>query len=216
MKKVVFIVALVLLQIGLFAQNYQQAMGTALGNFGKAATVEQLQQVAAEFSRIAEVETSEWLPSYYASLIYSIIVFRTQDAQMKTNFAEKAQEMADKAMAIAPNESEVQTLQGMVYQAFMVIDPGKNYQLYSSKMNGAFQMAIKLNPENPRPYYLQGVSTMHVPEQFGGGKAAAKPLFETAMQKFNSYEATNPFYPNWGKEDCEKNLALCSTETSQQ
>ena len=78
-------------------------------------------------------------------------------------------------MKIAPEESEIHTMQGMIYQALMSIDPATNGQLYGPKSNGALQTAIKLNPENPRPYYLQAVSIMYTPEEYGGGKEAALP-----------------------------------------
>lgn len=205
----IIIIALATQLTGFSQPSYEQAMGQALQKFGQAKTLEQLADVAAQFNRIAEAESDKWLPPYYSSLVYSTIAFRTPNAEQKQAYAEKAQESVNKALEIAPKESEVHTLQGMVYQAFLTIDPAKNGQLYSSKMNGSFQLATKLNPENPRPYYLQGVGILNTPEQYGGGKEAAKPLLKKAMKKFNTLKKSSNLHPDWGKEDCKNSLERC-------
>jgi hypothetical protein len=213
MKKLSMIIIGTLLSMSLFAQSsYEEAMQTALGKFGSAASINELQAAASQFERIAELETEEWLPAYYASLIYCIITFRTDDPQKKEAFLKQSQSLIDNAMKVAPNESEIYTLQGMHYQAYIGIDPARNGQIYGPKASGAFQTAIKLNADNPRPYYLQAVSLMHTPREYGGGNEVALPLFEQAMKLFNSSTTENSFYPNWGKEDCEQNLLMCKKE----
>jgi hypothetical protein len=203
----------VMVSMGLMAQDkYQEAMQAGLEKFGSASGVNELQAAALHFERIAEVETEEWLPAYYASLIYCIIAFRTEDVQEKEKFVRQAQTHIDEAMKATPDESEVHTLQGMVYQALIGVDPASNGQIYGSKANGSFQTAIRLNSENPRPYYLQAVSLLYTPEQYGGGKKAALPLFEKAMGLFAKESPENSLYPDWGKEDCERNLKVCQED----
>ena len=194
--------------------KYEEAMHAAMDKFGSAASIAELQAAAAQFERIAEAEPDEWIPGYYASLIYCIITFRTEDTAEKEAFLEHCQLLVDNAMKIAPEESELHTLQGMIYQAYIGIDPMQYGQIYSSKANGAFQVATRLNPGNPRPYYLQALSLMHTPREYGGGKTAALPLFEKAMELFNQQPLDKGFYPTWGKEDCEQNLQLCRTEAA--
>jgi hypothetical protein len=53
---------------------------------------------------------------------------------------------------------------------------------------------------------------MHTPEEYGGGKKAALPLFEQAMQLFEKSTMENSFYPDWGKEDCEQNIKICKED----
>ena len=78
-----------LLALNMAAQpNYEQAMGQALEQFGNATDFSGLQAAAAQFERIAEVETAEWLPSYYASMIYCILSFRIEDPKEKDKFVE--------------------------------------------------------------------------------------------------------------------------------
>jgi hypothetical protein len=46
-----------------------------------------------------------------------------------------------------------------------------------------------------------------MPEAFGGGKAVARPIFETAQQKFENFKPLSPLWPNWGKEMNEEELS---------
>lgn len=213
MKTLTMIFISALLSTSLFAQNkYTEAMQAALAKFGSAKGTNELQEAASQFERIAEVETEEWLPGYYASMIYCIIAFQTKDPMKIETLLAQAQSLLNNALNVSPEESELHTMQGMIYQAYIGIDPAQNGQLYSAKANGAFQVAIKLNAENPRPYYLQAVSIMHTPEEYGGGKKAALPLFEQAMTLFEKQSSDQPFYPDWGKEDCRNYIKSCEED----
>ena len=44
------------------------------------------------------------------------------------------------------------------------------YMQYGPIAEQALQKAIKLNPENPRIYLLQGQDKFYTPEQYGGSK----------------------------------------------
>jgi len=83
----------------------------------------------------------------------------------------------------------------------MMVDPQSRWQSYGQQAGAALEWAKKLNPNNPRVYYLQGISIFGTPEQFGGGKAAAKPLFEEAVRKFDVFRPESALSPNWGRQD---------------
>ncbi|MBN1119187.1 MAG: hypothetical protein JXA77_18400 [Bacteroidales bacterium] len=212
LKRLFILTAVIILTLSLNAQsNFEEIMSETLEEFGNSSTPEEMIEVANKFERIASVDTSEWLPLYYASFIHCILSFRTQDAKQKETYIEKAQSVMDKAMLITENESELYTLQGMIYQSLMAIDPITNGQIYGSKADNSFKKATSLNPKNPRPYYMQAVSVFYTPEQFGGGKKSALPLFEKAMELYETFQPENPLYPNWGKEDCESQLESCKS-----
>lgn len=189
--------------------TYEQAMGQALAEFGSASGPEDMKASAAQFERIAAAKPDEWLPAYYSSMIYCILSFSEQDKKRKEQYIEKAQAALDKALEISPKESEIQTLQGMIYQAILVVDPERNGQEYMAKANGFFETAMKLNPENPRPVYLQAVNVYHMPAQFGGGAEVALPMFEAALEKFQNFQPENSLYPDWGQDDCERLIKEC-------
>lgn len=213
MKKQIFIILIGLIGFNLYSQStYMNAIKSGLEAFYQSATIEDMQASANQFERIAEVESEIWLPRYYAAYIQTIIAFKVQDPEQKTKYLDAAQKHLNKAFGIAPEESELHTLQGMVYQATIGIDPLKNGQIYSGKAAASFNTATAFDPSNPRPFYLQGISILHTPEQWGGGKKAAYPVLAKAAKLYKAFKPENEIAPNWGKEDCEKQLETCSEE----
>jgi hypothetical protein len=89
-------------------------------------------------------------------------------------------------------------------------DPQGRGAEYSIKANETFDWAIRLNPENPRAYYMKGITVLNTPEFFGGGKTPAKPILTLAIAKFEKPLSSEVFFPNWGKEDCLKQLERCN------
>jgi hypothetical protein len=164
--------------------------------------------LAANFERIAMAEHNQWLPFYYATLATVINSF-SQPENMKDKVLDHAQGMLDSAFLLKPDSSECMVLQGFLHIARIMVDPMGRGMEYSQKANEAFETSIKLNPENPRGYYIKGMTVMNTPENFGGGKAMAKPILSTAMAKFESFKPATSLSPNWGKEDCKKQLDNC-------
>ena len=66
-----------------------------------------------------------------------------------------------------------------------------------------FRLSI-YNSDNPRIYFLTGMNVYYTPEQYGGGKKAACPYFQQAIEKYNSYKPKSPISPDWGKEYTKK------------
>jgi len=205
------LISVILISIGLtcFAQqnNYEQAMQNALEKLDRATTLSEFTDAANIFERIAQIETTEWLPLYHAAHAFTIMGFTEPDVLKKDLYFDKAQELLHRALAIAPDESELYTLLAFTYPGKITVDPMVRGITMVGKMNDALDKAISLNPDNPRSYYLRAVTLLNMPEAFGGGKAVAKPIFETARQKFNEFELPSPLWPNWGKESNEEELA---------
>ena len=209
-KAIAFTIVLTLVfASGLLAQNkneYKQAMGAALSEMSALTDNKAYLDLANKFQRIAENETTEWLPAYYNALCTAIYSFGETDKTKVDPLLDQAQKMVDKAFKIKANESEIWILQGMVYQARIMVDPMTRGPLYIQKANESFAKAEVLNPENPRVYYLQGQSLMNTPAMYGGGKDVAKPLFQKAHDKFLTFKPADELSPNWGKEPTEQIL----------
>ena len=56
---------------------------------------------------------------------------------------------------------------------------------------------------------MKGITVLNTPDFFGGGKAPAKPILTQAAAKYETFKPSSPFSPNWGKEECQKQLATC-------
>jgi hypothetical protein len=113
--------------------------------------------------------------------------------------ADKAESLLNKAEALSKDNSEIYLVRKMIATIRLMGDPMTRYMQYGPMAEEALQTAIKLNPENPRIYLLQGEDKFYTPEQFGGSKSEAKKLFEQALQKFDSFKPASELDPTWGR-----------------
>jgi hypothetical protein len=120
--------------------------------------------------------------------------------------ADQAEALINKAAAITNNNSEVFVVKKMIATLRMMADPMNRYMKYGPIAAESLETAKKLNPENPRVYYLEAQDKFFTPEQFGGSKTEAKKLFELALQKFASFKPESNIHPTWGKAMAESFL----------
>ncbi|CAN5126588.1 hypothetical protein BH11BAC6_BH11BAC6_17470 [soil metagenome] len=207
MKKLVFSLAM-LVSLTVMAQSdkYAAAMQKTFDAMDSAHTTLDMQSVAAQFERIGDAEKTQWLPYYYAGLEYSTIGWMDQSLDKDAN-AEKIKALCDKAEAIEKN-AEIYALRNMAATQQMIVDPQSRWMTYGQEAAEALKKGMELDPNNPRLYYLQGMSVFGTPEQFGGGKDKAKPILQKSVDLFKA-EQPKPMYPHWGKEQAEAQLALC-------
>lgn len=210
MKKLLVSLSVLLLAATSFAQNekYINAMKANFSLLDSAKTSQDLIAVAAAFQRVGDAEKTQWLPYYYAGLALSQAGWLPQLTDKDKN-AEQIKAMCDKADAISPS-SETYTLRFMAATQQMQVDPQSRWQTYGTEMATTLQKGMQLDPNNPRLYYLQGMNVFNTPENFGGGKAKAKPVFEKAVALYKTEQAQpNKMYPHWGQKEAEAMLAKC-------
>ena len=199
---------LLLLSAASFAQSekFTQSMQNNIAKLDSAKLTDELQNLAGTFTRIGDAEKTQWLPYYYAGLAYTRIGWMDQKIDKDKN-AEQAKAMCDKAAAIQDN-AEISTIRNMAATQQMMVNPQERWQTYGQEASAALQKGMQSDPNNPRLYYLQGMTLFNTPEQFGGGKAKAKPVFEKAVALYKT-EKVKPLYPHWGQKQAEEQLAKC-------
>ena len=74
--------------------------------------------------------------------------------------------------------------------------------------SAALKKGMEADPNNPRLYYLQGMSLFNTPTEYGGGKDKARPVFEKALALYKAAQP-KPLYPKWGRQQSEGMLAQC-------
>lgn len=198
----------------IFAQSdpFKQAMSQAISAMqttNEKSPVTDFQATANQFERIAAAEPKEWLPRYYAGLNYVYMGFLGKDEASKDKFLDQADVNLKAAEAIAPDNDEVAVLKAYIPQARMVVDPMNRWQQYGPLFQAGIEKAKSLNPNNPRPYVLEGSSLMYTPEQFGGGPGTACPVLKQAVEKFATFKPASDLSPNWGQKQIEPLLAKC-------
>jgi hypothetical protein len=188
------------------SEKYTDAMQKNLGILDAAKTTQDFQTVANSFARIGETEKNQWLPFYYAGLALSRAGWEDANLDKEAN-AQRIKAYCTKALAIEKN-SEIYSLLNMAATQEMMIDPQTRWQTYGQEATANLDTAMKLNPENPRLYYLKGMSIFNTPVAFGGGKDNAKPIFAKAVALYK-VEKPKPLYPHWGQAQAEDMLAKC-------
>jgi len=191
-----------------FAQSdkYVDAMKKNLVLFDSAKSTADIQAVANTFERIGDAEKTQWLPYYYAGLALCTTGWDDPKVDKDANSAH-INALCDKAEALDKN-SEIYAIRNMAATQEMMVDPQTRWQTYGVQASKALQDGLKLDPNNPRLYYLQGESIFNTPPAFGGGKDKAKPLFEKAVVLFKA-EKPKPLWPKWGLARTEEQLAKC-------
>jgi len=207
MQKFLLAVAL-LLSLGGKAQSdkYTQMMQKNITLLDSAKTIDDLQSVAGAFERIGDAEKTKWQPYYYAALAQTWIGWRPELTDKDANSV-KIDALVAKAEAIEKN-AEIYAIENMSATQQMLVDPQNRWMTKGKDASAALQKGLQLDPNNPRLYYLQGMSLFGTPPQFGGGKDKAKPLFEKSVALFKAAQP-KPLNPTWGQKQAEDMLAQC-------
>ena len=197
-----------LVSVAAFSQSdkYEMAMQKNLATLDSAKTTADLNAASAAFERVGDAEKTQWLPYYWAALA-KVRIGWVDNSVDKDKLAEETKAMIAKGEAINQN-SEFYSLRDMAAVQQMMVNPQERWQTYGKEAGEALQKGMQMDPKNPRLFYLQGMSVFSTPEQFGGGKAKAKPVFQQAADLFKT-EEKKPLYPTWGAEQTDQMLAQC-------
>ena len=224
--KHLLLAATVIISVAAHAQSekYVSAMKEKLTQFDSTKSPAACENLSAAFQRIGDAEKTQWVPYYWAALTLAtegwsyypdangVTVQKASDLSgTMTALAARINGLLDKADAIANDDtakSEIFTIRNMAATQQMLVDPQSRYMTFGAQAGQDLQKAMQLNPNNPRAYYLQGMSVFGTPEQFGGGKQKAKPIFEKAVDIAKA-EQHVPLHPHWGLDMAEKMLAAC-------
>lgn len=205
-KSFLFLALLVSLAAGAQNDKYSQVMQKNITLLDSAKTIDELTSLAATFDRIGDAEKDKWLPYYYAALAQTWIGWNPATKDKDANSA-KINAYLAKAEALEKN-AELYAVENMSATQQMLVDPQTRWATNGKDAGTALQKGMAADPNNPRLYYLQGMSLFGTPAQFGGGKDKAKPLFEKSVSLFKSTQP-KPLYPTWGQQQAEQMLAQC-------
>jgi len=208
MKKFTLLRTIILVSLSLYSQNekYQKAMTQTIELMENESGSDQYLKCANQFERIAMAEKTQWLPFYYSSYALVVMSFDEPDGGEKDLILDRAQQLLDQALELAPDESELHVLQAFLYPSRILVDPMGRGMLYMEKMFVSLGTAKALNPDNPRIYFMEGVNKLNLPSSMGGGAEVAKPLLEEAKAKFAAFHNEDPLWPGWGEDATQAEL----------
>ena len=211
MKKGLLVVLAIMLALTGFTQSdkFTSAMKSNLATFDSVKSADDMLAVSAAFERIGDAEKTQWLPYYYSALSQLFYGFMKNDPASNDKFADKTEQLLAKAEGLSPDNSEITTLRAWVATLRMIVNPSVRWQQYGAVIQQEIDKAKKLDPNNPRPYYLQAANVRNTPDQFGGGCANAKALLEEAMKKYEAFKPASDLHPKWGKQQLQDMINGC-------
>lgn len=192
------------------AQNkkYLVAMDKNASQLDTSRTIDQLQRLENNFERIARSEKNEWLPNYYVAYCNVSMAYSSQGNRVDP-YCDKADIFAKTADSLNPNNSEIYSLKADIAAARLQVDPMSRYQKYGDQAAAYREKAKALDPTNPRPWFLEGMSKFYTPAAFGGGKDKAKISYAKASTLFDAFYPASSIHPNWGKKKNDHFLKEC-------
>jgi hypothetical protein len=211
MKRTILMIAIILMYCNLTQaqDDYNQQMKAAVAKLDQATSAKDYQQLAADFEIIAKQEKTNWLPWYYAAFCNAKIGWLYEkDGDQIEPFADKAENEIKKSRSLLDTASqkkelsEVYCIMSMVNRARVFINPMSYGRQYGPLASQYIQMAIKINPDNPRANYLYGWEKYSTPKLWGGDKKKAKELLDLAKRELaaDSKEGINP---HWGEKETD-------------
>ncbi len=210
MKKAILFAAAAVITISAEAQDFKPVLEKTFlafdTTYDMAAKVEQGNKLAL----IAKKWDAEWSTHYYVAYSKAQLSYMEKDAAKRDAYLDEGdKELADAVSILKKNNDETYVLAAMLANARMAVDGMNRWQKYGQLFSQNLESAKEINAENPRMYYLKGVSTMYTPKQFGGGKTAALPYFEKADGLFVKDQGKDIAQPHWGKDKTAYFMAEC-------
>jgi len=191
------------------AQTLDEALQTTMRQFYAASTQEERLASSNRLSLIANKWNTEWFTHYYSAYAKTLLGVYEQDQTKKISYFEEAEKNLETAKTSPKGENdEVYALAAMIASMRIGIFPDQ-WQKYSEVFAFNMKKAKEIRKENPRIYYLEGMSKFYTPEMYGGGKKSALPFFQKAAEYFALESDADIRKPSWGKKQNEEMIKKC-------
>ena len=197
------------LPVCLKAQTLEESLGKTLMQMDSIKGLPDLMKVSAQFDMIADKWNNEWSANYYAAYAKVIASFIIQDSKQKDQFLDEADKYFEKVKTLGKDNDETWVLAALITSGRISVDGQNRGMQYGGTFNEYIEKAEKINPSNPRIYYLKGTSLFYTPEMYGGGKERAKPEFEKAKELFAKESKRSILKPYWGEKQNLDILKQC-------
>lgn len=213
MKQTILSAALAIGAIAANAQDFKTVLDKTFTAFDTTQSFDAKVEQANKLMLIAKKWDNEWSAHYYVALSKTTLAYMEKDAAKRDAYLDDADKEKEDAVSLLKKDNdETYVLAAMIANSRMAVDPMNRWQKYGQLFQQNLESAKEKNPDNPRMYYLKGVSTYFTPKQFGGGKKSALPYFEKAKGLFAKDEGKDITQPHWGKDKTEYFIAECSKE----
>ena len=205
MTKIITIIALFVASVVSAQTQFEQGMAKALQTWKEGKSAE----AVAQLERIASVEKTNWLPSYYIALIHTTQAFGEKDKTKMLSLINSAQKAQDICNELATDDPEVLVMQAMIHTASIVYDPMTNGQKLSGDVMYILNKAYKIAPENPRVVFQKASFEIGMAQYFGQDTKPMCAQIKKAIELFATFKPETAFHPSWGLDRAQAELKKC-------
>jgi tetratricopeptide (TPR) repeat protein len=146
-------------------------------------------------------QKSDWRYHYHLAYAYTRLgMVQNRDSHKEKSYTTAFQH-ASMAMKLSSGNSEVHALFALILQMQLQLSPMTRGRSYAQRVNDHIDKAIKLDPSNPRPYFLRAQMLYNTPSLLGGDKKKAIEYYRLATERFARYQPPGENYPIWGKKE---------------
>ena len=208
MKKIIFLLAISLCfaTISIAQSQYESGMNKAFGLWKEGKNSE----AVALFERIAQAEKDNWIPMYHAANLLISDQFQLKDVTVKNDMLKKAKGIIENAHKRSENNSELLTLEGMLYTAYVAMDPDTYGMKYAPIIMQLHGKASGINPNNPRALANQIEFEMGSARFFGNDLSPFCEKMKEIIPKFENEKPSEPFAPSHGLERAKQIADSCN------
>ena len=209
MKKLSLLVVAATMSLMGLAQDFESIMNENIQRLEQKTEKVDYAKLSVVFETLAEKNPERFEAKYYQAFCLIENAYNTKGTSEKDTQLIKAESIINKAIEQDKANAELYILKAMCYQMMIDVNPQKRGYLYSQKAAKELALALEIDKKNPRYYFLKGQNVFYTPEQFGGGKAKAKPYFEKANKSYKSEKRKNKLDPIWGQKTNAQQLEVC-------
>jgi hypothetical protein len=182
------------------AQDFKGTLQKTFLAFDTTQDMQKKMEQSNKLGLIAKKWPEEWAGHYYNAYSKLMLSYMETDEAKRDSYINEAETERDEAVTLLKKENdETYVLAAMIANARLAVKPQSRWQKYGKVFEENLAKAKELNANNPRIYYLQGISKNFTPKMFGGGKKAALPYFEKAEGLFAKESDDDINKPSWGK-----------------
>lgn len=196
--------------INCHAQDYSATLKNTFLAYDTTQDMPKKIEASNKMSMISKKWNTEWASHYYNAYAKGNLSYIEKDEAKRDAYLDEADRELGEAVAILGKDNdETLVLAGMLAHARMAVKPQARWQKYGKLFEENLEKAKAINAENPRIYYMMGLSNFFKPKMFGGGKKAAQPYFEKADGFYAKETDADMNKPFWGKAQCTYFLGQC-------
>lgn len=176
--------------------NIQNKIYTSFINSFELGNTQKLIKIENELKEIKNHDqiVSYWIAySKYYESIFHIKMNNKKSAKKEIN---EAIEIIER---IKNKNSESYALLANLYSFSTQFADGMSAINISSKTKSNAEMAIKLDSDNLRAWYILGANDFYTPRMYGGGKKCEEYLLKSIS--LDEQKIKNPYMPSWGKNN---------------